>query len=54
MLKKRSGRHEDTIRELTLDDRGVHVGNSLANMRGVLTGIPTLDDARVKTEAGSR
>jgi len=40
VLKKRSGAHEDTIRELTLDDQGVHVGEALTQFTGVLTGVP--------------
>lgn len=43
VLKKRSGAHEDTIRELSLDHHGVHIGDALSNMRGVLTGVPTLE-----------
>jgi circadian clock protein KaiC len=39
-VKKRSGRHETTIRELTLSDRGVRVGPPLADLHGVLTGSP--------------
>jgi circadian clock protein KaiC len=40
VVKKRTGRHEDTIRELTIDGKGVHVGPPLADFRGVLSGIP--------------
>jgi circadian clock protein KaiC len=40
VVKKRSGRHEDTIRELTLDERGLHVGAPLEQFQGVLTGVP--------------
>ena len=39
-IKKRSGRHEDTIRELSIEDDGLHVGEPLANFRGVLTAVP--------------
>jgi circadian clock protein KaiC len=39
VLKKRSGRHEDTIRELMLGP-GVSVGPPLDRFRGVLTGVP--------------
>jgi circadian clock protein KaiC len=38
VLKKRSGRHERTIRELTMSDRGLAVGPPLAEFAGVLTG----------------
>jgi circadian clock protein KaiC len=40
VVKKRSGRHERTIRELRLDG-GIRVGEPLKNFRGVLTGTPT-------------
>ena len=41
VLKKRSGGHEPTIRELRLDEgRGVRIGPALSEFRGVLTGVP--------------
>ena len=40
VLKKRSGPHEDTIRELTISSRGIHVGAALRQFTGVLTGVP--------------
>ncbi|HEX8355726.1 MAG TPA: ATPase domain-containing protein [Pyrinomonadaceae bacterium] len=40
VVKKRTGRHEDTIRELRLSARGVEVGAPLTAFRGVLTGVP--------------
>ena len=40
VVKKRTGRHEDTIREFTIDSQGVHVGEPLVGFRGVLTGVP--------------
>jgi circadian clock protein KaiC len=40
VVKKRTGRHEDAIRELTMDSHGIHVGEPLAGFRGVLTGVP--------------
>ncbi len=42
MLKKRSGGHERTIRELILSNRGITVGPALSNLQGVLHGSPTL------------
>ncbi len=39
MIKKRSGHHERSIRELRLD-HGIVVGDPLFNFKGVLTGIP--------------
>ena len=45
VVKKRSGRHEDTIRALWFDEHGVHLSAPLSNLRGVLTGIPAEVDA---------
>jgi circadian clock protein KaiC len=39
-MKKRTGRHERTIRELRLDSQGVRVGDPLTDFHGVLTGVP--------------
>jgi circadian clock protein KaiC len=41
VMKRRTGAHEDTIREYRLDSRGIQVGPPLVNFRGVLTGVPT-------------
>ena len=41
VVKKRSGKHERTIRELRLESaKGLRVGPVLRNFQGVLTGIP--------------
>jgi circadian clock protein KaiC len=40
VVKKRSGAHEESIRELIFDKRGIHVGEPLSNFHGVLTGVP--------------
>lgn len=40
VLKKRTGRHEDSIRQLWFDANGVHLGEPLLNLHGVLTGVP--------------
>jgi circadian clock protein KaiC len=42
VVKKRTGPHEDTIREYKIDHRGVTLGNPLTNFQGVLRGVPTL------------
>jgi circadian clock protein KaiC len=42
VLKKRSGPHEKTIRELRLTSSGITVGAPLAEFQGVLTGVPVL------------
>ena len=41
VVKKRTGYHEDTIRELRLSSKGVEVGSPLTEFHGVLTGVPT-------------
>ncbi|WP_425068556.1 ATPase domain-containing protein [Reyranella sp.] len=39
VIKKRGGRHEDTIREFWIDG-GLHIGEPLAEFQGVLRGTP--------------
>lgn len=41
VVKKRSGFHEATLRQLRLSDQGIWVGEPLTNFQGVLTGTPT-------------
>jgi circadian clock protein KaiC len=43
VIKKRSGAHEETIRELRLDHGGIVVGAPLSGFRGILTGVPTYE-----------
>lgn len=40
VIKNRSGKHEDTIRELYIDSQGLRVGEPLTGFHGVLTGTP--------------
>ena len=40
VLKKRSGAHERTIRELRLEPGRVSVGEPLTQFHGILTGVP--------------
>jgi circadian clock protein KaiC len=40
VMKKRSGVHEATIRELRLGPDTLHVGAPLSGFHGVLTGVP--------------
>jgi circadian clock protein KaiC len=48
VVKKRSGQHEDTIRQLWFDGDGVHLGPPLTHLRGVLSGVPVeLGSAKV-------
>jgi circadian clock protein KaiC len=40
VLKRRTGPHERTIRELRIDSTGVQVGEPLRHFRGIMTGVP--------------
>lgn len=40
VLKKRTGAHEESIRELSFDGHGIHLSAPLLQLRGVLTGVP--------------
>ena len=40
VVKKRSGEHESYVREMTIDNLGIHVGAPLTQFQGVLTGRP--------------
>lgn len=42
VVKKRTGAHEDTIREYRIGSRGISLGEPLVNFRGVLSGVPTM------------
>jgi circadian clock protein KaiC len=42
VIKKRTGAHEDTIREYKIDGRGITVGEPLMGFQGVLRGVPEL------------
>jgi circadian clock protein KaiC len=41
MMKKRSGGHERSIRELRFGDNTIKVGRPLKDFQGILSGIPT-------------
>jgi circadian clock protein KaiC len=43
VMKKRGSAHERTIREFSLDSRGIHVGEPLGQFRGILTGVPVME-----------
>jgi circadian clock protein KaiC len=40
VMKKRTGEHEDTIRELSFTGGKIHVSEPLARFRGVMQGVP--------------
>jgi circadian clock protein KaiC len=41
VIKKRTGSHEDTIREFRISSKGIEVGPPLEEFQGVLRGVPT-------------
>jgi len=41
VLKKRFGQFESTLRAFEIGDEGIHIGDTLSDLRGVLTGTPT-------------
>jgi circadian clock protein KaiC len=45
VMKKRGGNHERTIREFSLAKGGIHVGAPLREFRGILTGVPVLEES---------
>ncbi|RZL33789.1 MAG: circadian clock protein KaiC [Rubrivivax sp.] len=53
VVKKRSGWHEDTIRQLWFDGDGVHLGPPLTHLRGVLSGVPVEIGNGVASSHGS-
>lgn len=50
VAKKRSGGHEESIRELSFDATGVHLSEPLAHLRGVLSGVPAEGGDRTSSE----
>jgi circadian clock protein KaiC len=56
MLKKRHGRHEETIREYSLRNGRIEVGEPLTQFQGVLTGVPTFlgDSTTLATKQAGR
>ncbi len=43
VVKKRGGLHDTAIRDFTMSSKGLAVGSTLEDYRGVLTGVPTFD-----------
>ncbi len=40
VLKKRSGPHEESIREFFFDSKGIHLSEPLTSFHGIFTGVP--------------
>jgi circadian clock protein KaiC len=41
IIKKRSGNHERTIRQMCINGQGIQLGEPLHDMQGVITGVPS-------------
>ncbi|MEQ8972020.1 MAG: circadian clock protein KaiC [Coleofasciculus sp. C1-SOL-03] len=41
VLKMRGSKHDKEIREFTIDESGMHIGNPFRNITGILSGSPT-------------
>jgi circadian clock protein KaiC len=55
VFKKRTGPHERTIRGLSIDESGFHVGEPLNRFRGIMTGVPQYQEPQPSTiERGLR
>ncbi|HEY0159482.1 MAG TPA: ATPase domain-containing protein [Thermoanaerobaculia bacterium] len=44
IVKKRGGLHDTAIRDFTMSSEGLAIGEPLADLRGVLTGVPTFEN----------
>ena len=53
VVKKRTGPHESTIRELQIGPDRLRVGAALTHFQGVLTGVPSFTGARCPTSGQS-
>jgi circadian clock protein KaiC len=42
VVKKRTGRHENTLREFTIRDSGLNIGETLDQYQGILRGVPQI------------
>lgn len=52
IIKKRSGNHERTIREIKVSKNGIEVGEALTKLQGVLNGVPSF--VKEEAKSGSR
>lgn len=54
VLKKRTGPHEESIREMWFESDGIHLSEPLLGLRGVLTGVPVEVDANSRLDSAAR
>jgi circadian clock protein KaiC len=53
IIKKRTGRHEETIREYRITERGLSLGGPLDEFQGILRGVPTVVTGRHGASPGT-
>jgi circadian clock protein KaiC len=53
VLKKRTGKHERSIREFRIDEGGIRLGQPLSEFRGVLAGVPVFEGKDEKLMKGN-
>jgi len=51
VFKKRTGPHERSIRQLTINESGFNVGETLRHFHGVMTGVPSYQGPTLPTAA---
>lgn len=51
VVKKRTGPHEESIRELRFDAKGIHLSEPLTQFHGILTGVPNLTPPEGRPES---
>lgn len=54
VVKKRSGTHEDTIREVRFDAKGIHLSEPLTKFHGILTGMHAAYGRAERSEGKAR
>lgn len=53
VIKKRTGWHERTIRELKLSSEGISIGEPLREFKGILTGAPSYKGSSLRKTNGN-
>jgi circadian clock protein KaiC len=52
VVKKRTGAHQDDIREFIIDSKGIRIGKRLNAFQGILRGVPLLAGEDAQPAAG--
>ena len=54
VVKKRSGTHEESIRELRFNEKGIHLSEPLSEFHGILTGVPQKVETKSRPRGPAR